>query len=545
MVRTVASVAVAGLVLLSGCSSDSGGSSPGGGAADGSDEPVPGGELVYALEAETSGGWCLPEGQLAISGIMVARAIYDTLTVPNAEAEYVPFLAESVEPNEDYTVWTIELREGITFHDGTALDATVVKNNIDAFRGEYPPRQPLLLRFFFEPVESVEVLDDLTLEVTMDRPWVAFPAALYSEGRAGISAQAQLDDAETCDQNLIGTGPFEFEEWVQNDHLSVKRNPDYWRTDADGTPLPYLEQVVFRPIIDATTRSNAVVSGEVDATHTAGAAGTLILTDAAEAGQIQALTSAEYPEVGFQILNTGVAPFDNRDARLAAAHAFDREEFRRIRNQGLFEIASGPFGPGNMGYLEDAGFPEFDLDKAREHAAAYEAQTGEPLRFTYTYQADPETAQTAQLLQEQWARAGIEVAIEPIEQSALISTAISGDYQAISFRNHGGGDPDQQYIWWYGGSPLNFGRIADERIDSLLDEGRSEPDPQRREEIYQEVNRVFGAEAYSQWVSWVEWTIGSANDVRGLMGPALPDGSEPFGGLAAGHTLAGVWRNDG
>ena len=82
-----------------------------------------------------SGGFCLPEAQLAISGEMVVRAIYDTLTIPNSEGEYVPYLAESVTPNDDFTEWTIKLRDGVKFHDGIDADAEVVKNNLDAYRG--------------------------------------------------------------------------------------------------------------------------------------------------------------------------------------------------------------------------------------------------------------------------------------------------------------------------------------------------------------------------------------------------------------------------
>src|SRR5687767_10398973 len=92
--------------------------------------PVRGGRLVYALEAESSGGYCLPEAQLALSGQMVRWAIYDTLTVLNEEGEAVPSLAESITPNDTFDTWTIEVREGVTFHDGSELDATVVKNNI-------------------------------------------------------------------------------------------------------------------------------------------------------------------------------------------------------------------------------------------------------------------------------------------------------------------------------------------------------------------------------------------------------------------------------
>jgi peptide/nickel transport system substrate-binding protein len=144
-----------------------------------------------------------------------------------------------------------------------------------------------------------------------------------------------------------------------------------------------------------------------------------------------------------------------------------------------------------------------------------------------------------------WNEAGFEVAIEPIEQAALISTAIGGDYQTISWRNHPGGDPDTQYIWWYGGSPLNFGNIDDPEINALLDEGRSSLDEQRRQEVYEEINREFGAEAYNQWINWVRWSIASATGVEGVPGPQLPDGSQPFTGLAPGHSVAGLWRSGG
>ena len=75
--------------------------------------------MTFALDAETTGGWCLPEAQLAIAGIQVARAIYDYLTVPDDKGDYVPILADKVTPNADYTTWTIHLRSGIKFHDGT------------------------------------------------------------------------------------------------------------------------------------------------------------------------------------------------------------------------------------------------------------------------------------------------------------------------------------------------------------------------------------------------------------------------------------------
>ena len=138
--RRIAALVVSVALVLAAC---------GGGKSTSADdapaeagEPQRGGSVTYGLEAETGDGWCLQEAQLAISGTMVARSIYDTLTAPNADGEYVPYLAESVEPDQDYKEWTITLRDGVTFHDGSPLTAEVVKNNLDAYRGQYPAREP-------------------------------------------------------------------------------------------------------------------------------------------------------------------------------------------------------------------------------------------------------------------------------------------------------------------------------------------------------------------------------------------------------------------
>ena len=112
--------------------------------------PQRGGKLVFALTAETPGGWCLPEAELDTHGTTVAAAVYDTLTIVNEDGDYVPFLAESVTPNQAQDEWTIKLRSGVVFHDDTPLTAQVVKNNLDAFRGAYPARKPLLFTFVFD-----------------------------------------------------------------------------------------------------------------------------------------------------------------------------------------------------------------------------------------------------------------------------------------------------------------------------------------------------------------------------------------------------------
>ncbi|MBN2624963.1 MAG: ABC transporter substrate-binding protein, partial [Acidimicrobiales bacterium] len=410
---------------------DSGSTLPSGGDDDDADAGPPqyGGSFVYGLEAETTNGWCLPEGQLAISGIQVARSIYDTLTVPNGEGEFVPNLAESVTPNADYTVWTIRLRPGIAFHDGSPLTADVVRNNLDAYRGQYPGRTSLLFQFVFADVASTAVVDPLTLTVTTTRPWPSFPSFLYSSGRLGIMAQAQLDDPDNCGSNMIGTGPFQLDEWRVNDHLSLVRNDDYWRTDADGNQLPYLDSLEFRPVIEQQQRINGLKSGEIDAFHTSTALTIDEMRALDEAEQVNLAESSDFAEVVNLMTNATTPPFDNQTARTAIAHALQIELANEIQGKGIPRIANGPFAPESLGYVEDTGLPRGDMDRARELVEQYETETGLDFAFQIAATPEPDTLASVQLAKQFFEDAGMDVSVVTFDQSSLISEAIGKNFQ--------------------------------------------------------------------------------------------------------------------
>ncbi|CAN5741263.1 ABC transporter substrate-binding protein [soil metagenome] len=511
-------------------------------------DPVRGGTLTYGQEADTNGGFCLPEAQLAISGMMVSRAIYDTLTVPNAEGEFVPYLAESVEPNDDFTEWDITVREGITFHDGSDLDAEVVKNNLDAYRGEYEGRASLLFAFVFTSITETEVVDDLTVRVSTEVPWVAFPAYLYSSSRLGIMAQSQLDDAETCGTNPVGTGPFSFVNWSPNEIFQAERNEDYWQMAPDGEPYPYADAIEFVPITDGQVRNQALAGGDIDLMHTVNAAdiGTR-WRDARDAGEVNLLASEAFGEVAFGQLNQTEPPFDDLRMRQAAAMAIDREQLIQVIGGGVPTLANGPFAPDSVAYLEDTGFPEYDPDGAQALVEEYVADGGDA-SFTLSSTTDPSIRRTAELVQQNMQAVGVEMDINQLDQAALINAAIGKSYQAMLFRNYPGGDPDQMYLWYYstdetGEAPnlVNFAGVDSPEVDRLLDEGRSESDPDAREQIYQDLNREFGEQVHGIWLAYTVWAIVERANVHGILGPELPDGSQPNPGLATGHSLLGLW----
>jgi peptide/nickel transport system substrate-binding protein len=498
-------------------------------------KPKAGGSVEFGLEAETAGGFCLPDGVTAASGIQVVSAIYDTLVTLNAKGEYVPYLAQSVEPNADFTQWTITLRPGVQFHDGTPFDSEALKLNLDTYRGQNPDIKPRLNVFVWKNVATVEVTGPLSVVVTTKVPWVAFPALLSGSGRTGMVAPAQLVDRESCATNMIGTGPFKLDEWRQNESLTVSKNQNYWQQG-----LPYLDEIVFRPLPDSQSRVNGLQSGDLDLMTTNNSQSIVDLKQSAKAGDNKVLVSDNGSETAYLMLNVSKPPFDDPIARQAVAAAGDARETNRIRNKGLNTIATGPFPPDNPAFVAN-NTRLHDVAKAKKLNAQYEQEHGQPISFEYLTNPEPETVAIAALLKEQEAKAGIDVTIRTVDQTTLINEAIAGDFQGAGWRNHPGGDPDTQYVWWHSGSPVNFGRIDDPEIDRFLDEGRSEPDPAKRTAIYKQLNKRFGKELYNLWSWYALWAVGYQNNIKGVAGPPLPDGAgRPFSLFAGVIPVLGI-----
>ena len=581
------------MVLLAACGSSGGSgkannnnnSTPttGGLSSSGKDanpgKPVVGGSITYALPAESNGGFCLPEAQLAASGIVVARSLYDYLAVPNNKNEYVPDLADKITPNADFTSWTIHLRSGIKFADGTAFDAKVVKDNLDAYRGKFAARSPLLFVFVFQNIKDVTVTDPMTVTVSMIKPWASFPASLYSYGRLGMMAEKQLNDGKNCTEDMIGTGPFMFKgDWVKNDHLTVVKNPNYWRKDADGVQLPYLDKITFVPVTETSTLVQGLQASPPQFDMALSDDNTAIsqLLPVVKSGALDMLKSDQNPEVAYTLFNDSKPPFNNILARQAFAYSVDRDKYNQIANHGLLTLASGPFGPGTLGYVENTGLPTYDPAKAADFAKQYTAETHQPLEFTYQTGTDSISRTNAEIIQKYVQAAGMKMTIKQVDEATLINYAIAGTFQASAWRNHPGFDPDTQWVWWHCNTApadaagtthagtgdathetgnncenlVNFSKFNDAIINKNFETARYSNDPTVRKNAYEAINKEFAKQIWEAWGYWSLWTIPSQNAVNGIEGPNLPTatspdatagGDKPFGGLASGEDLSGLW----
>jgi len=474
-------------------------------------EPVMGGKLIYGIDAE-SDGYNPVTKRFAQSGHTVASAVFDPLATFDEEGNAIPFLAESFEPNDDFTEWTINLREGVTFHSGKELTADDVAAILEAHQTS------LVSSSQVQNIDTVEATGPLSVLVTTKIPWRDFPGILTTQV-GYVFDPAMLTDPESGG-HPVGTGPFVFDEWDRFNSMSLVRNEDYWRTDEYGNQLPYLDGIEFRIITDGKARNEALVDGDIDLLFTLTPSAILELRNASD------LTVDEYNlgDEDLVALQTSKPPFDNIHARRALAYATDQQRFIDEATLGVNAPATGPYSPGQLGYREENGYPDYDPEKAAEELALYTEDTGEEkLSFVYTAADDVDNLELAQYLVDMWAEVGIEAEIEAIPQTDVIVRAVIGDFEASDWRNWGQPDPDIDHVWFHStsvrpleeGISLNIAHYTDPAVDEALDTGRSSGNEDERDEAYASVAANFGENVPYIWLGRVGWAMASTPQVHG------------------------------
>jgi peptide/nickel transport system substrate-binding protein len=505
--------------------------------------PRHGGELTIGLAAETD-GWDPTRNRWGSEGTVVGLGLFDPLAAFDESGDWTPYLAESLEPNADFTEWTITVRPGISFHNGEPLDASAVKQTLDAHR------QSALTAAAWSQMDRIESAGPRTVIVHLSSPWASFPVQLT--GQAGVVvAPAQLADRELGSRPPVGTGPFRFVEWIPDKHLVVERNPAYWRHDDRGESLPYVDRIEFRVLADEDSRLLALRAGDVDLTYSTFIGAALRYRELADHGEIQVVEQQGQTGTAFVMLNTERPPFDDLRARRAVAHATDRQAWVELNGDGALEPATTVFRPSSRWHAE-VGFPELDLERARAEVAAYEADRG-PLAFRLAGVATPAVRLQTELLQRMWEAAGIQVDITISDVGAGIQAAVTGDYEATMFVLHGSPDPDYEHVWWHSSSArppgevsLNFARHRDAQLDDALDRARATDDLEVRQEAYRVVQERFAENVPYIWLSHTQQVLGARNHVRGLTAGPLPDGRARWplsaaGGFSMAFSVTQLW----
>ena len=460
-----------------------------------------GGDAKVAI-FDTFGGWCGPDN-LANSALMAARTIYETLFEKSIGGDMVPMLAESGTASDDLKTWTIKIRAGIKMHDGTDFDASLVKYNYDSGSGAAILTGQTGLKFlgtaapFLANVLSITA-DDAARTVTykLFRPQNDFLGTLYASGRSFIRARAQIKGASgsgtgTCGAFPIGSGPFMVESgYVRDaDKLKVVRNPNYWRKDAKGVQLPYLNSISFTNIKDSQQRKNAISKGSYDAAMFTSGEGKYVQSLRANKKLVEFKSKSEYyPSFWF---NQKIQPqFANINCRKAVAYAIDRKTYVRIRTNNEATAATSIVGPSSVMY-STKNFATFNSKKAKEALALCKSETGKStLEFTVPADTSAVSYANVRLIQSMLASQGITMSIKQEEAYLIIGKAFNAasgnQYDAIIILLMEGTDVSFNLpflvsnSWAPGftgstaafkgavGSILNLPRHTDTKVDDLL-----------------------------------------------------------------------------
>jgi peptide/nickel transport system substrate-binding protein len=502
------------------------------------DEPTrQGGRLVVAVPADVN-GWNPNINQWTDGGTMMGPSMLEPLVTVSAEGDAEPLLAESWEPNVDFTVWVLTVREGVRFHNGQLLDGNAVKRSLDAYYATG------LSSVALKPLyDRVEVTGPRTVTVYLRAEWAQYPSSLSS---AYMLAPAMLDRPDEGTTAPIGTGPFRFVDWQLNRSLRVIRWEGYWRRDIHGGPLPHLDEVEFRPMLSDDDRQRALRAGEVD----------LVLSSAPSAAtglEGDHTVIRDYTtERSLLILNTDEGdanrpnPFTNVHARRALAHATDSRGLARLVGEDVAVTTQMYRADSRWGLSPaDTGYAGYDPVAARHELDLYWEQTGQRnLRFSLKSVAEPRLLGLLQRAVDQWRAVGIEATIETMDQVPYSIVVALGQYQAAWYRGFGFTNPDQNdwnltadNVHPVGELSLTFTHYRSPALERNLRTQRENTDFGVRKAAINAIDREINDQALHVWLYDTPWALIGQRRVRGLNNFR----THPFGNFVSKPWWADVW----
>lgn len=442
--------------------------------------------------------------------------VIDSLLGRDENQQIVPALAESWQALDELT-YEFRLRPGVVFHNGEPFNAEVVKWNYDRI---LDPDQNSTSRPMISPVESVEVVDDLTVLIRTTDP---FPLVFATNTMPliGLLPPKYVADEgdEAAASHPIGTGPFKFVEWQRGQNITLEANPDYW-----GVP-PLVSSVAYQFIPEPSTRVAALLSGEVDLIQSVPPDQVDRIENSGEAKVAMIADGMIVSSYQFNVTSVE-GPIQDVRVRRAISHAIDREAIIDSILNGQASARPIPLGPTDFGVNPDLQFYEFNQDLARELLA--EAGYADGFEFTMhtsngRYLQDFSVSQT---IAANLAEVGITVNVQPEEWGVYIDMLAQNTAGPMYIIGWGGGLFDANELYFAFSSDSTYATFGDPEIDELLGAAQRTNDEASRLELYYQaqellVDRVAFTMAYQanaiyglgNQVSWTP-TLGEYIDLR-------------------------------
>jgi peptide/nickel transport system substrate-binding protein len=414
----------------------------------------------------------------------VYQSLYDKLVDTDQNLKIVPMLAISWTVSPDGKAVTFKLRQDVTFHDGTPLNAEAVKYNFERMQD---PKFPSVRRSEIGPIQKVTVVDPYTVQIALERPYSPLLYVLTDRAGMIISPAAAQKEGLNFSLHPVGSGPYRFVEQVVNDHITLERVPEHWQRGQT-----FLDRIVFRPLVDDNARVANLKSGDVEIISRVPLPQVKQLAqEAAQPGaRIVLMQFGAFRWDGIA-LNMTKPPFDNKLLRQAFNATIDREAIANAVLQGAAYPAYSFFPNGTPAYDPAWKLPPRNVKLAKERLQAAGQANG--FSFTMITGAAQQDQSVAQAIQAMAADAGIQVKIQ-IEGTTFFDTVSHLQHQAALLFWSGRPDPDfniYPFVTQSGIGGLNFTGYADAKVQSLLDAARLLNDMTQRRRAYSDVTKIL------------------------------------------------------
>lgn len=454
-----------------------------------------------------------PAQGVSFVGREVFAALCDKLVDVDRNLKIVPQLATEWSWSPDAKALTLKLRDGVKFHDGTALDAEAVKANLDRYRMAPESKRKGELK----PVKEVLVVDPHTIRIELTAPYAPLLAVLADRTGMILSKDALAKEGDKIGTKPVCSGPYRFVERVAQDRIVVERFPEYWDAKSIG-----IDRIIYTPVPDSTVRLANLQSGSLDIVER------LAATDVKAVEEDPKLRLVSSTALAYNVLSINLhhgPAAENplgRDPKVREAFelALDRKALNDVVFDGHFVPSNQPEPPGTRYSDPDHPVPPRDVAKAK----ALLATAGIPRpAFTLTTANATSGLQIAQVVQSMAGEAGFDISIRAIEATTMVQHTSSGDYQMALAIWSGRPDPDGNISYWLACDGfLNWGKYCDAKFDGLLETARSTIDPEARQKLYREATDIYMAARPALFLHHYTWLWGISRKVDGFQ--THPDG---------------------
>lgn len=446
------------------------------------------------------------------------QQVYNTLVDLTPDMEIVPSLATEWKQVDDLT-WEFKIREGVKFHNGEELKASDVKFTYDRLLDPATGAAPA---FLLAAVDEVKVVDDYTVQIISKESFAPLVYNLTHIGTAILNEKAVTEAGDQYGQSPVGTGPFKFVSWKKDSKITFETYEDYFNGPAS------VEQVEFRIIPEAATSVAELKTGGIDIMFDLPSQH-IKQFENSDSVVVDKVPSFTIKYLGF---NTQEKPFNDPLVRKAMNYATNKEAIVKAAYQGTAVQQKSPLAPGLNGYNDTLEGYEYNPEKAKELLA--EAGYADGFNSTLYISDKDIDAKLGTILQAQLKEVGVNVELQVMEWGAFLDETSKGvPMYVLSWTTVTGDADNGLYAMFHSknfGGPGNRSFYKNEEVDSLLDKGRTESDPEARKAHYEKAQEIIVNDAVWDFLAVSENIVAVSKNVEGFEN--MPTANYKFYGVS-------------